>query len=537
MLGPPGTGKTSYVARQVGNAVAKYGSDKVVVMSLTRTAAREAAGRVELPKGSVGTMHSFAYHALGMPEIAELHLDEWNATHAPFTLTTNAKVSDDMSGQAEPTTPQTHGDVLYQLLGLFRAELRNPRIWPTEVASFAKQWEEWKADLGVMDFADLIEKPVTLRTRPLQDPRVLFVDEAQDLSAAENQLLRFWGEGAASIVVVGDPDQALYVWRGADPDKIFEWPHRQVLSQSYRVPGSIVKVAREWLARAPGYTAVEYQPRKNKDGEVVPGHVHLEEGKWGASYQQPEWVVDSAIGAAESGRTTMIQASCGYMLYGIINLLRKRGVPFHNPWRPQQGAWNPLGKRDGVTTPQRLLAFLRPSKKWFGEEARFWTAADLRAWGTALRAGGVFVHGGKAALKALPEKATQQEVLAFITKWFEPEARAAIGALSVDWWLEHLEKAKSELGAYAMRVLRVADDVKVFDEEPKIILGTIHSLKGSEADVVYLFPDISPSGADDYNSGDAGLLATHRLFYVGMTRARESLVLCAPSNAAQTVLF
>jgi superfamily I DNA/RNA helicase len=86
-------------------------------------------------------------------------------------------------------------------------------------------------------------------------------------------------------------------------------------------------------------------------------------------------------------------------------------------------------------------------------------------------------------------------------------------------------------------VLSTAGSPAVFDEDPKIIVGTIHSLKGSEADVVYLLPDISPSGAEDYYSGDAGALATHRLFYVGMTRARERLVLCHSSNAAQSVNF
>jgi superfamily I DNA/RNA helicase len=368
---------------------------------------------------------------------------------------------------------------------------------------------------------------------------VFFYDEAQDMSAAEVKLAQFWGDAAESVVMVGDPDQALYVWRGADPDGVFDWCKvRRVLSQSYRVPATVVAQSRSWLSRAPGYTAVEYFPRKNEEGVPVKGRVIRREGAYGWSYQRPEEIVASAIETAREGRTAMIQASCGYMLHLVTHQLRQHGAPFHNPWRPQQGAWNPLGKRDGITTPQRLLAFLRPSKKHFGEKARFWSAADLRAWGLALRATGVFVHGGKAALKALPDKATQHEVLAFLSKWFEPEARAAIGALSINWWLDSLEKAKAGVGEYAARVLAKSGSPSVFDEEPKIIVGTIHSLKGSEADVVYLMPDISPSGAEDYNGGgEAGVLATHRLFYVGMTRAREQLVICASSNAAQSVFI
>ena len=69
VIGPPGTGKTQYVARQVELAV--EAGETPTVVSLTRTAAKEAAGRVSLSRERVSTLHSQAFRALGTPEIAD----------------------------------------------------------------------------------------------------------------------------------------------------------------------------------------------------------------------------------------------------------------------------------------------------------------------------------------------------------------------------------------------------------------------------------------------------------------------------------
>ena len=61
---------------------------------------------------------------------------------------------------------------------------------------------------------------------------------------------------------------------------------------------------------------------------------------------------------------------------------------------------------------------------------------------------------------------------------------------------------------------------------PKVIIGTIHSVKGGEADVVYLFPDLSMAGYREWIAPGDGHDSVVSQFYVGMTRAREVLVLC-----------
>ncbi|HUX78338.1 MAG TPA: ATP-binding domain-containing protein, partial [Alphaproteobacteria bacterium] len=65
---------------------------------------------------------------------------------------------------------------------------------------------------------------------------------------------------------------------------------------------------------------------------------------------------------------------------------------------------------------------------------------------------------------------------------------------------------------------------------PPITIGTIHSVKGGEADVVYLYPDISVAAATErmIGAGQESEDSLLRLFYVGMTRAYEELVLMSP---------
>jgi superfamily I DNA/RNA helicase len=63
-------------------------------------------------------------------------------------------------------------------------------------------------------------------------------------------------------------------------------------------------------------------------------------------------------------------------------------------------------------------------------------------------------------------------------------------------------------------------------ESPRVVVGTIHSVKGGESDVVYLFPDISRAGDGQYQRTGAPRDSVVRLFYVGITRAKHTLWIC-----------
>jgi superfamily I DNA/RNA helicase len=68
------------------------------------------------------------------------------------------------------------------------------------------------------------------------------------------------------------------------------------------------------------------------------------------------------------------------------------------------------------------------------------------------------------------------------------------------------------------------------------VVGTVHSVKGGEADVVYLFPDLSAAGDAQYSLPGRPRDSVIRVFYVGATRARETLYICQSETARSIAL-
>jgi DNA helicase-2/ATP-dependent DNA helicase PcrA len=103
---------------------------------------------------------------------------------------------------------------------------------------------------------------------------------------------------------------------------------------------------------------------------------------------------------------------------------------------------------------------------------------------------------------------------------------------NLDWYRDHMvPKAKGS--TFAIR-LSSERGVRALLETPRVTVGTCHSVKGGESDRVYLWPDLSPSGYETWTSS-ATRGQVVRLVYVGMTRAKRSLVLCSPSSARSVV--
>lgn len=88
IFGPPGTGKTSSVAAHVARAAKRFGGSSVLVTSFSRAAATELVDhRLPLPPEQVGTLHSFCFHVLGKPHIAEANVGDWNRAHPQLPIT------------------------------------------------------------------------------------------------------------------------------------------------------------------------------------------------------------------------------------------------------------------------------------------------------------------------------------------------------------------------------------------------------------------------------------------------------------------
>jgi len=246
-----------------------------------------------------------------------------------------------------------------------------------------------------------------------------------------------------------------------------------------------------------------------------------------------------ALGRAlDAGQSAMVLATCGYMLGPLVGLLRREGLPFHNPWATRRGDWNPLAHRKGTTTIDRLLAFLRPDPAaWPSGMARMWTHEDLALWTDLLNTREAMLPRARAMVRLSAETEGYREApIAWLLEHvFDEEALGHALDLDTVWLLEHALAAKQKTLAYPVAVVRRAG-APALRERPRITVGTVHSVKGAEADVVLLFPDLSTSGMHEMTSGDAGRDAVRRCFYVGMTRARDTLLLCRPESGYAVTL-
>lgn len=529
IFGPPGCGKTTSLTRQVRRAVDRYGAEGVLVTSFSRAAAAELAGR-DLPVAPdrVGTLHSHCWHALGRPEIAEANVDEWNRENPHMAITAAKKqgrLDGEETSEEDDSGLARDGDSLIQQLSRFRGMQINEAMWSLNLVGFARKWTEYKRANGLMDFTDLIDTCYRDVFAAPKNPSVIFADEAQDLNRLQLSLIRKWGERAEYFIVAGDDDQTIYTFTGADPEAILhpDVPddHKIILKQSYRVPRAVHALAESTIRQVKVRQEKVYLPR--------PENGHMAKLASGTLSSTEGGILRTAEEHIAKGQTVMFLASCSYMLKPLIQVLRSHGVPFHNPYRKTNGFWNPLRLGKPGSTPSRVLALLvgHPSS---GDLHRPWTQGDVALWAEWLASNGVLRRGAKKALQAADRGSPGD--MTYLDRLFEPGALDVLmdawegdrrGLLK--WWRDHLTADGWKRTEFPVEIAAIRGTGALLNA-PQIIVGTIHSVKGGEADVVYLFPDLSRAGDGQYQRMGPPRDSVVRLFYVGITRARHTLYIC-----------
>jgi len=537
LQGPPGTGKTYTLTRSwIPRAVDLYGENAVLVCSLTRAAAHEIGGRANLPRENVATLHAFAYRALGKPPLAQDrgNVAKWNEI-APhdwhLTGTTKPGKKDEVDVS---TSVATDGDGLLDRITIMRSKMIPSSQWEPQLRAFWSEWLAWKREHQWLDFTDLIWAPVEFNVPPPGNIKVIVCDEAQDFTHLDVKLIRHWASYCEMIVMAGDRCQALYSWIGADPKAFIpdSLPDEEIttLGQSYRVPEAVREYASAWLEQDTDMRRFPYAARLNDKGEVVKGVVKM---KPGLNLNRVSPLIDELEARAEEGHRVMVLATCRFQLARLCSQMKLRGVPFWNPYREKEGAWNPM--RGG---PDRLAGFLRPLRPEMpGDEP--WSWDELKRWVHPIRARGTLRNGAVSEIdsraKHHAEDPTQEDLrLLMVPEAYEAmhEAAAQESVIPLlDWYEERMLKAHEGLMRLALAIARKGDPTKL-TEQPKIIVGTFHSVKGGDSDVVYLSPDLGGAAMKEWlNHGEPeGRNAIVRAFYVGMTRARKAIALMGATS-------
>jgi len=520
IFGPPGTGKTTKLSQLITSACQEYGSDSVCAASFTKTAAAELLGRdLPLNEDCVGTLHALCYRLLDNPSLAvdRTSIDQWNE-YAPRYERSGGTV--DLDDPWTEPSGSTDGDKLYDALKMMRNLCIDREAWPPHVEAFATKWEQFKADTGKMDFLDLIDTCLNEHLAP--DVRVGFFDEVQDFAPVELALVRQWGTQFDRYYLAGDDDQAIFSFKGATPDA-FLYPaipqaQKIFLEQSYRLPAAIHRHVMDLVGAITPRELKTYRPR------AATGEVDTLYG----SPAFPDYWLHPVEEALKQG-SVMLLTACNYQTDEIVKALRGEGLAFSNRWRRSNRKWNPLhAARTHITALDRLEAFLRPQRAALGARAREWTYLDLWHACEGLDATH-FPRGSKALIKAAAEGTPGSPVLeADLLSWLDnPATLDAFLSGDLAWYRRAcLPTARKSL-YYALDIVAKYHHVPTPENRTRLTVGTIHSVKGGQADTVFLFPGLSQAAWEAYYDpgNEAGEMATRRQMYVGMTRAKERLVL------------
>ena len=513
VYGPPGTGKTTWLAQEV-QALLEQGvpGEDIAVCSFSRAAFREFAGRLgsRIPEENLGTIHSLAYRAIGRPSLALTAdaLKDWNA-RVPDTWQITPRVKGkgadllDVMDPYEDEDNRPYGDRLYDRVVLLRNTLTPMREWTEEQVHFHQAWKSWMNSQGVVDFPGMLE--AALAQPGGLGVRFLLVDEAQDLTPLQLQLVLKWAQGAR-YALIGDDDQSIYAFMGADGSSFLSVPvaGELVLSQSYRVPAQVQALAQAVIRRVGRRAEKEYAPR-DEDGAVM--HLPVD----------PEWpapAVEDALERVRAGESVLFLATAKYLLDPLKEELLLRGEPYGNPYAPHRLSFNlfPSGARGAW---EKARAFLFPNR----------VGADLKAWTPYVRAEVFAVRAvdARQQIEALPDHERLDDRHP-IWQVFAPGHREHAVGRNPSWLMDHL-LGKAPKGFRQALMVALRNPEAVLKGEARVWLGTIHSVKGGEADWVYLWPGYTRKAARENPD------TLHRLFYVGLTRARRGVVLMAQGGA------
>lgn len=493
ILGPPGTGKTTHLLELVDGELGRgVAPSRIGYVTFTRRGAEEAINRAcekfglsskDLPY--FRTLHSLCFRQLGLRRgdvLEGTKLKEF-ARYAGVEI--NGKWSDDGT-----LTGFGVGDRI-----LFMENVARVREVPLraaydadcdnlpwrEVERVIKALELFKQSKGLMDYTDMLMEFV--RTGLRVDLEVLFVDEAQDLSALQWSVVRQLALGARRLIVAGDDDQAIYRWAGADSDHLVDMEGDvRVLGQSWRVPPAIQKVANRVIGNVRKRRNKAWEPRQ-----------------------------DSAGAVARASR--FHEVDCGE---GEVLVLARNAYVIREQVEPElqrQGIVYEINGHSSIS-----MSILEAITSW--ETLRKGEAISVEA------ARAVYEHmssgkGVRRGFKQLPD-------IEDGTMLGMGDLRERGGLLVDTIWHEALDRLPQKDMSYILAARRRGERLT---QRPRVRVSTIHGSKGGQADHVVLLREMAKRTHREMING--GEEDEARVWYVGATRARERLTLVDSTTAQE----
>ncbi|MSW20681.1 MAG: AAA family ATPase [Actinobacteria bacterium] len=451
---------------------------------------------------------------------------------------------------------------------------RAANIFERKIADVYREYEARLLKAGAMDFDDLLVNTVRLfRTAPdvLEYYRDRFlhvlVDEYQDTNTAQNEIVVLLGEKHRNVMVVGDSDQSIYRFRGADIRNIMQFDQAYpdaitvVLDQNYRSTQTILDAANSVIDKNLGRTPKQLWSDKGGGEQIVRYHAQDEqdEAQWVArmctSYTSADryrWG-DLAVFYRTNAQSRVVEES--FMRMGVPYKV-VGGTRFYDRKEIKdaiaylKAVVNPADEvsiKRVINEPKRGVGDTSIAKldAWANLTGQTFSAALRRAdeagvGGSALRGIGAFVElvdalEGYVAAGPATVLGEAIERSGMISQFEAENTVEAHGRIeNITELIGSAEKFET-VDEFLEQVALVSDTDQVGGDESKVVLMTLHSAKGLEYPIVFLvgmeegiFPHVRALTEPDEMEEE------RRLAYVGITRAEEKLHL---SHAWSRSLF
>ncbi|QNQ89799.1 AAA family ATPase [Corynebacterium poyangense] len=522
ILAGAGTGKTRTITYRIAHLIERgfFNPNRVLAVTFTTRAAQEM--RVRLESMGIGGVHARTFHSAAYRQLSYFWRQvagdmEWGIVEKKFSYAAQA-----MKKAGLPQNRERVRDILHEIEWA-KASLITPEKYPEivsqiqrdipaeaeQISSVYRLYEELKCSPSrmLLDYDDLIlymaaaiENNPAVAAEFRSQYRSFVVDEYQDVTPLQQRLLDAWLGDRDDLTVVGDANQTIYSFNGATPRYLLDfsrkYPHATVvkLQRDYRSTPQIVKLANTVISHARGRVA-------GTRLELQGMRAHGPQPQFREYDDEPAEARDIAkhIRALLASGTPAQDIAILYRINAqsesYERALSEAGIPYH--------VHGGEGFFQRPEIKEALRALVRASQSGDLPE-------ELHGVGLAQLVREILAPLGYSSVE--PEGSESRD------RWYSLKALVEL--------TEELGQTIPDLDLVGLLLrLKERQQSQLPPTMEEITLASMHAAKGLEWDVVFL------AGLSDnmlpfhyvHNKGIEKIEEERRLFYVGITRAREVL--------------
>lgn len=591
-----GSGKTRVITFRIAHMLDMgIPQSQILALTFTNKAAKEMSDRVkELTQRKLQNLTVSTFHAFGV-KVLRTDIDKlgYRENFSIYDETDRTALIKEC-GRELKFSPDALD--IYKISQLFSNIKTGRKNWQTENDMYRQLYDCYQEGLklyNAVDFDDLIVLPIKLfRENPdvLERYRDRFkyimVDEFQDTSHQQYELMHLLAD--ENVAVVGDDDQSIYSWRGADYQNIinFEKDFKVTeirLEQNYRSTGTILDAAngvishntnrkdkKLWSGKGEGKPIEIYMPENETEeanfiAESIQG-IAIEEKKTYDDFgvliranTQSRYIEEAFLQAnipyTMSGGTSFFERKeikdiISYLRVianhdDDINLLRIINVPRRGIGRAAIQVINEEAEKLGSTLWTAIQSLVQAEDSAASENLK----EDLQDFVNLIESNRQKLLSGRGLSKKVREMVEEINYKDYlITEYSKSEKAVRFKLKNIELLLEMMERweidpdnTNPSLFNYLNRItLMSRDNGDDENDKGKVNLMTIHASKGLEFPVVFIAGAeeglIPHQRSVDENSGNVE--EERRLFYVAITRAREKLIIssCQKRRKMQAII-